>query len=70
MSTYATNTTSAPLFSGLNAFVSNMIEAASQYSQYRKTIRELGTLSSRELHDLGLNRSAIKSIAREAVYGA
>jgi len=35
---------------------------------YRKTITELNALSSRELHDLGLNRSMIADVARKAVY--
>jgi len=35
---------------------------------FRKTITELGALSDRELHDLGLNRSMISDVARNAVY--
>ena len=34
----------------------------------RKTIRELSALSTRELDDLGIHRSMIKSIAIEAAY--
>ncbi len=41
-----------------------------QYRTYRRTIRELSDLSDRALADLGLSRSMIKSIAREAAYGA
>ena len=40
-----------------------------QYRMYRKTLDELSTLSSRELNDLGLNRSMLKNVAREAAYG-
>lgn len=36
---------------------------------YRKTVRELNTLTAGELADLGLNRSMIRNLAREAVYG-
>lgn len=41
-----------------------------QYRLYRQTVSELRGLSGRELADLGLHRSAIKSVARESVYGA
>lgn len=41
-----------------------------QYQTYRQTIRELSSLSDRGLADLGLNRSMIKALAREAAYGA
>ena len=34
---------------------------------YRETLRELNTLSNRELADLGLHRSQIKRVAIEAV---
>lgn len=33
---------------------------------YRQTVRELGELTSRELADLGINRSMIEEIALEA----
>jgi uncharacterized protein YjiS (DUF1127 family) len=38
-------------------------------SVYRATVSELTFLSGRELADLGIHRSAIKSIAFEAAYG-
>lgn len=37
---------------------------------YRQTFRELSSLSDRALADLGLSRSMIKGLAREAAYGA
>lgn len=70
MSTYATNTTQSPLFAGLLSSVSGMIEAAAKYRQYRKTVNELSELTGKELADLGLSHSTIKSVAMEAVYGA
>ncbi len=36
---------------------------------YRTTMSELSALSNRDLADLGIHRSAIKSIALEAAYG-
>ncbi|SFC07042.1 DUF1127 domain-containing protein [Tropicimonas isoalkanivorans] len=41
-----------------------------QYKTYRQTHRELSSLTDRALSDLGLSRSMIKSLAREAAYGA
>jgi uncharacterized protein YjiS (DUF1127 family) len=43
-------------------------EAIAQRTTYRKTVRELQELSNRDLADLGIHRSAIKSIAYEAAY--
>jgi len=39
-----------------------------QYAAYRKCIAELASLSDRELRDLGLHRSMIRSLAHEAAY--
>ncbi|MFV0491473.1 MAG: DUF1127 domain-containing protein [Pseudorhodobacter sp.] len=36
---------------------------------YKQTIRELNSLTSRELDDLGIDRSMISRIALEAAYG-
>ena len=36
---------------------------------YRRTLNELSALSTRELADLGLNRSMIRRIAHETTYG-
>ena len=45
-------------------FKKNMRDRA----MFRKTVSELNALSDRELHDLGLNRSMISDVARNAVY--
>lgn len=37
---------------------------------YRQTFRELSTLTSRELADLGLSRSEIRRVAYQAAYEA
>lgn len=36
---------------------------------FNQTVRELNTLSNRELADLGIHASMIKQIAAEAAYG-
>ena len=70
MSTYATNSVAVPALSNLFTPLFSAIEAAVHYRNYRKTVAELSNLSSKELDDLGLSRSTIKSVAMEAVYGA
>lgn len=49
----------------------SVIEAAktriTRYRLYRQTVNELSSLSNRELADLGLNRSMIRSLAVQAV---
>ncbi|MGZ9810502.1 DUF1127 domain-containing protein [Pseudoroseicyclus sp. H15] len=44
-------------------------ERAMQNRVYRNTVKELNTLNDRDLADLGLHRSMIKSVARAAAYG-
>ena len=46
--------------------VSRMAAARARRSLYRRTVRELGLLSDRELADLGVNRASIHSVARDA----
>lgn len=38
-----------------------------QFASYQRTVRELSSLDSRQLRDLGITRSDIKNIARGAV---
>ena len=44
-------------------------EAYRAWRLYRNTYNELSGLSARELDDLGINRSSIRSIALESAYG-
>ena len=37
------------------------------WRNYRKTVSELGRMTTRELNDLGINRSDIPTVARSAV---
>ena len=52
----------------------NLIDALtvrySQYQTYNNTLRELESLSERELNDLGLNQHTLRAVAREAAYGS
>ena len=69
MSTNTTASTITPMSGGLLSTISGTIEAVVKYRQYRKTITELSSLSTKELSDIGLSLSAIKSVARETIYG-
>ncbi|MFG5381903.1 DUF1127 domain-containing protein [Yoonia sp. R2-816] len=51
------------------AFRIRLAENAAKRKTYRTTVAELEALSSRDLADLGMSRSMIKSIALEAAYG-
>jgi len=52
------------LVNALDSFKKNL----RQRRMYNQTIRELNSLSDRELNDLGLCRSMISDVARSAVY--
>ncbi|GAW36047.1 hypothetical protein RA2_03115 [Roseovarius sp. A-2] len=53
----------------LSAAIYAAVQRMATYRTYRRTIRELQELSARDLSDLGLHRSEIKRVARDAVYG-
>lgn len=40
-----------------------------QHGQYRRTVNELSRLTDRELGDLGIGRSEIRTVARANVVG-
>jgi uncharacterized protein YjiS (DUF1127 family) len=42
----------------------NIRQKLAQFAQYQQTVRELAALDNRQLSDLGINRSDIKSLAR------
>ncbi|MFP7571236.1 DUF1127 domain-containing protein [Marivita sp. S2033] len=52
----------------LTALVANIREKAARRKMYRTTLRELSALSTRELDDLGLNRSMLTRVAYQAAY--
>jgi uncharacterized protein YjiS (DUF1127 family) len=45
----------------------NMARSFSNWRKYRQTVTELGRMTERELNDLGIARSDIKHVARNAV---
>ena len=45
----------------------NLIRNYRNWRVYRETVSELGRLSYRQLHDLGIVRDEIKSVARRAI---
>ena len=51
-------------------FVADIRETLARRALFRQTISELRELSDRELADLGVSRSSIRSIAYDAAYGA
>ena len=71
MAYVSSNRTTATLSLGnrLAEIRKDMATAWRAYSVYRQTLRELQALSMRELNDLGLNPSMLRSIAMEAAYG-
>lgn len=67
---YATQTLtlSAGISARISAVVAQVKDSWARRSVYKTTVNELSTLSNRELADLGLSRSMIRSIAYEAAY--
>jgi len=51
-------------------FAAAQQEAAERRKIYRDTLRELESLSGRDLADLGISRASIRSVAWEAANGA
>ena len=64
--TYATEILHSRPLAELKA---ELIARWTRYQTYRNTMSELAALSTRELADLGLNRSQIRSVAYEHAYG-
>jgi len=44
----------------------NITRSFNNWRKYRQTVSELGRMSNRELNDLGIDRSEIHRVAREA----
>ncbi|MBP1807046.1 DUF1127 domain-containing protein [Rubellimicrobium aerolatum] len=56
-----------PVLGGLRAALAQRL---ARYRLYRQTLDELGSLSDRDLADLGIHRSQIVDIATESAYRA
>lgn len=54
--------------SRLGATFGELAARYARYTLYRKTLNELASLSNRELSDMGLCRSQIRSVAYEHAY--
>lgn len=57
-----------PLSKRFTDLRANFAQRAEQRRMYRETYNELDALSDRDLNDLGIARSKIATIAREAAY--
>lgn len=64
------NTIEIDLADRISRNLSSLFDRLGRIRMARRTIRELNALTSRELDDLGLNRSMIKSVAYEAAFSA
>ncbi|MGM4985309.1 DUF1127 domain-containing protein [Rhizobium sp. 11_C7_N12_5] len=45
----------------------NVARSFNNWRKFRKTVNELGRMSSRELQDLGIDRADIRSVARASI---
>ena len=50
--------------------IQRMQENRARRAVYRQTVRELNALTTRDLDDLGINRTMITRLAREAANGS
>jgi len=62
------NTQTATPVTGLRGRYSNLVRRLNDNRIYARTVRELESLSDRELADLGLSRASLRDVARAAVY--
>ncbi|MBG0510852.1 DUF1127 domain-containing protein [Agrobacterium sp. MOPV5] len=45
----------------------NVARSFNNWRKFRQTVNELGRMSNRELHDVGIDRAEIRSVARAAI---
>ena len=65
----STRTTTYGVADRVTALVKSITTIMQRRATYAQTLRELQALSNRDLSDLGLSRSMIAEVAREAAYG-
>lgn len=63
---YTLHTTTNPVASRFSALAAEIKLAFARRAVYRRTYNELAALSDRELADLGIPRSSIRRVSREA----
>ncbi len=69
MAHIAENIGTTALQSSVTGAFSRIADALARRRVYKRTQAELAALSTRELEDLGINRSMISRLAYEAAYG-
>jgi uncharacterized protein YjiS (DUF1127 family) len=47
--------------------IMNVARSFNNWRKYRQTVSELGRMTTRELHDLGIDRGDIRNVARAAI---
>ena len=62
------NLTTGALRDRVSARIDALRDGLRRRRLYNRTYNELSALSNRDLADLGISRSSIRSIAREAAY--
>lgn len=62
-------TAPAGMFDRMNGVLQALRDYSARRKIYRTTLNELYALDGRELADLGINKSMIRSIAYDAAYG-
>lgn len=66
---FLTETHETPISVRFSIALTTFVTDVKNYRLFRETVTELQKLTNRELDDLGLSRSTIKSAATQAVYG-
>ena len=66
---YVNTSIQSSVLSRISAATSGITAALRKRQVYLTTMRELNGLSDRDLSDLGIHRSMLTGIAREAAYG-
>ncbi len=66
---YVTAHTAPSLLSRIRAVVASFAQERANWTQYNRTVAELGSLADHELADIGVRRCDIADIAHEHAFG-
>jgi uncharacterized protein YjiS (DUF1127 family) len=58
------------VFSKFTSLIKPLAARYAQHKKYSDTLRELESLSKRELNDLGLSKHTLRAVAHEAAFGS